>query len=395
MRLPRIGPGAMVATAFVGPSTVAMCVRAGVEFGYALLWALALSALGAIVIQEMAARLGLVADVSLGDAIRRRCERHPVLYWIAIVLIVGGVGVGTAARQTGYLLGAAGGLRVVGGGSAALWGIAIAAAASGLLWFGSYRVIERVFVAMLALMAALFLAVGAVAAHHPGALIGGLLLPHLPDRSGLAAFALVGAAVVPYNLFLHASTARERWRGPADLPEARADLTAAIALGGLVLVAIVVIGAAQPGFDTADAPEIAARLQPVLGRWASVCFGLGLFAAGLTSAIAAPLAAAYAVSGIFGWIDDLHSPLLRLVWTAVMTVGLGGTLAGTLPLPALLFAQAVNGLLLPVLAVFLLIVMNDQRLLKGAANGWLANVLGGAMVILTILLGVVAWWEVF
>ena len=396
MRLPRIGPGALVAAAFVGPSTVATCVRAGVEFGYALLWALILSALGAIVIQEMAARLGVIADVSLGDAIRRRFERQPPLYWTAIALIVGGVAVGTAARQTGYLLGAAGGLRVIGGGSVALWGLAITAAASGLLWFGSYRAIERVVVALLVLMAALFVAIGAAAAHDPAALIGGALVPHLPDRSALTALALVGAAILPYNLFLHTSSARERWRGPGDLPEARADLIAAIALGGLVLMSALLVGAVQPGLDAADgAPEIAAQLQPVLGRWAIVCFGIGLVAAGLTSAIVGPLAAAYAVSGIFGWFDELHSPLLRLVWTVVMAVGLAGTLAGVRPVPALRFAQAANGVLLPVLAVFLLTVMNDQRLLKGSANGWFANVFGGAVVILTMLLGVAAWREVF
>jgi manganese transport protein len=393
MRLPKIGPGAIVTAAFIGPGTVTTCVRAGVDFRYALLWALVFATIGTIVFQEMAARLGVVGEIGLGEAIRRRFDRQRALYWFAAALVVSAIGLGNAAYQTGNLLGAASGLQILGGGQVSSWGLAIALLASLILWRGSYRLVERVLVTMVIAMSIVFIATAVAVMREPGAILAGLFVPRLPAGSDMVALALIGTTIVPYNLFLHASSVQERWRGPEKLGEARTDLGVAIVLGGIVSMAVLITGAAQFGTAVDSPVQIAAMLEPVLGGWATAFFAVGFFAAGMTSAITAPMAAAYAVSGVLGWVQDLRSPLVRMIWITVMIVGVGFTFTGVRPVPAILFAQAANAILLPAIAIFLLIVMNDRRQLKGSTNGIFANLLGGAVVALTMVLSGVAIWR--
>jgi Mn2+/Fe2+ NRAMP family transporter len=393
MRIPKIGPGAIVTAAFIGPGTVTTCLRAGVEFRYALLWALAFATIGTIIFQEMAARLGVVGEIGLGEAIRRRFDRHRTGYWVAAVLVVSAIGIGNAAYQTGNLLGAASGLQTLAGGRVSTWGVVIALLASLFLWRGSYKLLERVLVTMVIAMSVVFLATAIAVVRDGGAVLAGMTVPRLPPGSDLVALGLIGTTMVPYNLFLHASSARERWRGADKLGEARADLGVAIVLGGVISMAILITGAAQFGAIIDSPARMAAMLEPVLGRWATTFFAIGFFAAGMTSAITAPLAAAYAVSGVLGWVQDLRSPLVRLIWMTVMAVGVGFTIANEQPFEAIVFAQAANAILLPAIALFLLLVMNDRRQLKGATNGIVANVLGGAVLALTLLLSGMAIWR--
>jgi manganese transport protein len=391
MRIPKIGPGAVVTAAFIGPGTVTTCLRAGVEFRYALLWALVFATIGTIIFQEMAARLGVAGEIGLGEAIRRRFDGAG--YWIAAALVVAAIGLGNAAYQTGNLLGAASGLQILGGGRVEGWGAVIALLASLFLWRGSYRLLERVLVAMVLAMSIVFVATAAAVVGAPGDLLAGMLVPTLPAGSDVVALGLIGTTIVPYNLFLHASSARERWRGPEKLGEARADLGVAIVLGGVISMSVLITGAAQFGGAIGSPAEMARLLEPTLGRWATTFFAIGFFAAGMTSAITAPMAAAYAVSGVLGWVQDLRSPLVRMIWMTVMLIGVGFTLAGVRPVPAIVFAQAANAILLPAIAIFLLLVMNDRRQLKGATNGIIANLLGGTVVVLTVILSGVAIWR--
>jgi Mn2+/Fe2+ NRAMP family transporter len=194
--------------------------------------------------------------------------------------------------------------------------------------------------------------------------------------------------VVPYNLFLHASAVRERWSGPEDLSVARLDLFIAIVLGGGVSMAIVVASAAVAGSDVRNAADMAVQLEPLLGRWAKAFFATGLLAAGLSSAVTAPLAAAYAASGALGWKGGLKSRRFRGVWLLVLVTGVGFGVLGIRPVPAILFAQVTNGLLLPAVAVFLLLAANDRRRMGRWKNGRTANLVAGAVVLVTVALGV-------
>jgi NRAMP (natural resistance-associated macrophage protein)-like metal ion transporter len=395
LRLREIGPGAVVAAAFIGPGTVTTATLAGARYGYALLWALAFSIVATLVLQEMAARLGLVTGSGLGEAMRARFTGGSRV--LAIGLVIGAVVIGNAAYETGNLLGAGLGMNGVLGGGTRAWALGFAAVASALLWTGRYRLIERLLVAMVVLMSVVFLATAIVLAPSLGGILRGFFVPSLPGGSAalFVAVGLIGTTVVPYNLFLHAVAVRERWSDPSDLPAVRADATIAIVLGGLVSASIVITSAAalQHGaVEVSSAGDMAAQLEPLLGGWARAFFALGLLAAGLTSAITAPLAAAYAAAGALGWARELRGRRMRLVWGLVLLSGAVFAATGVRPIPAILFAQVANGVLLPLVAVFLLVAANDARMGRWR-NGPLANVVGAVVVLTTLVLGVWAVWR--
>lgn len=393
-RRPRFGPGAVVAAAFIGPGTVTTATLAGAAYGFTLLWALTFSLLATLVLQEMAARLGLVTGTGLGEAVRRRFEaRAPRL--LAVALVVAAIGFGNAAYQTGNLLGAGLGAEAAWGGVAGAWALAAGVLAFLLLATGSYRLVERVLVGLVGLMSLAFLATAVLTRPPIGALLRGLVVPTVPDGAGVLYVAgLIGTTVVPYNLFLHAAAVRERWSGPEDLPAARLDLGISILVGGLVSMAIVATAAAalgggagrDPGISSAA--QMAVALEPLLGTWARAFFAAGLLAAGLTSAITAPLAAAYATAGALGWRRDLRDRRFRAVWMAVLAAGMLFAGLGASPVPAILFAQVANGLLLPAIAVFLLLAVNDRRWMADRVNGWAMNTAGAVVVLVTLTLGI-------
>lgn len=391
----RVGPGAIVAAAFIGPGTVTTATLAGASFGYALLWAVGFSIIATLVLQEMAARLGLVTGAGLGEALRTRFTG--IRRVVAVALVIGAIVVGNAAYETGNLLGAGLGVSAIAGGSTRIWALGFAVVAAALLWSGVYHTIERLMVAMVVLMSVVFLATAAVLAPSLPAILRGLFVPSLPGGSAslFVALGLIGTTVVPYNLFLHAAAVRERWSDADDLPAARADLSVAILLGGVVTAAIVVTSAAaltQGAGSITSATDMAGQLEPLLGRWARAFFALGLLAAGLTSAITAPLAAAYAAAGALGWPRDLRSSRMRAVWGIVILCGAGFAIAGVRPVPAILFAQIANGLLLPAVAAFLLIAANDARMGR-FRNGALANIVASIVVLTTLALGSWAVWR--
>lgn len=391
----RIGPGAVVAAAFIGPGTVTTATLAGAGYGYTLLWALTFSLLATLVLQEMAARLGLVTGAGLGEAVRRRFSR-PAARLLAVSLVIAAIGLGNAAYETGNLLGAALGAEAVWGGTTRLWALAAATVAGLLLWSGSYRVVERVLIVLVGLMSCAFLATAVLVRPPIEPLLRGLLVPTIPGGAGMLYIAgLVGTTVVPYNLFLHAAAVRERWDGPRDLPAARLDLGVSILVGALVSMAIVATSAAMAatgGTEIRNAAHMAVQLEPLLGPWARYFFAAGLLAAGLTSAITAPLAAAYATAGALGWDRNLRDRRLRSVWMLVLGAGVLFAGLGVQPVPAILFAQVANGILLPAIAVFLLLAVNDRRWMGDRVNSLPMNIAAGVVVLVALVLGLRALW---
>ncbi|MBW3535952.1 MAG: Nramp family divalent metal transporter [Gemmatimonadetes bacterium] len=386
------GPGWLVAAAFIGPGTVTTATLAGARFGTALLWALLFSMLATMALQEMAARLGLITGKGLGEAIRGQFQA-PLARAAAVGLVIAAIAVGNAAYETGNLLGGALGLQALAGWDVRGWSLVVAAVAFALLWSGSYRVVQRFMVVMVGLMSVTFLATAATVLPSLPELLSSLVLPSIPDGSILLAVGLVGTTVVPYNLFLHAAAVREVWSGEEDLPRARRDLVVSIGVGGAVSMAVLVtsagvlhpVGAAEAA--ALDAAGMARQLEPVLGQWARAFFAIGLCAAGATSTITAPLAAAWATAGALGWDQDLRSGRMRAVWGAVLGAGVVMALVGVRPVPAILFAQAANGILLPAVACFLLLAANDRRRMGRRANGWAANLVGVVVVGVALLLG--------
>ena len=252
---------------------------------------------------------------------------------------------------------------------------------------GIYKVIQNALVFLVGLMSVVFLLIAILTAPSLGEVLSGLFVPRIPPGALLTVMALIGTTVVSYNLFLHTSASLERWpdgeRNDENIRESRNDTLFSVALGGLITAAVVV--AASPllgqGADAADAATVAARLEPLLGRAAPVFFGIGLFAAGLTSAITAPLAAAYAAGGALGWGADLKSGRIRLLWGFVLLTGMFcGIFLGASPYQIILLAQAGNGVVLPLALILLLVVVNRTAIMGKYRNSRVANVLGTLVV---------------
>ena len=395
------GPGFLVAAAFIGPGTVTTASVAGAQFGFALVWAVGFSIFATLVLQEMAARLGVVARSGLGEALRTVIQT-PLLRIPLLTLVVIGIGCGNAAFEMGNILGAAVALADVSGLPASAWTLVIGGLAFGLLWSGTYAAIERVLVLLVVLMSGVFLLTALLVQPSLSDILSGFFSPTIPPGSFVTVMALIGTTVVPYNLFLHASTVQAKWpatmRAPQALREARADTLLSISLGGVLTLAMVATAASAffgQGMPLENAASIARQLEPLVGSHARLLFATGLFAAGLTSAVTAPLAAAYATAGVLGWAGDGHSGKVRLVWSAIVLIGTGLAFFGQHPLMAILLAQAVNACLLPLLAGCLLFVMNKENLLGAYTNGPLANMAGSAVVLIVTGLGVFQFLRVF
>ena len=122
-------------------------------------------------------------------------------------------------------------------------------------------------------------------------------------------------------MFLHASLVKEKWKNHDDLPKARKDTVVSIILGGIVSMAIIISATAIQSTEVTNAADLAKSLAPLFGNFSTYFIALGLFAAGITSAITAPLAAAYVAKGCLGWQGDLKSKKFRAVWTIILFSG--------------------------------------------------------------------------
>ena len=392
-RFPRPGPGALVTAAFIGPGTITTCSMAGARFGYALLWGLLFSVVATIVLQEMSARLGIITRQGLGEALRNHFTSGTARV-ITFILVISAIVIGNAAFQTGNILGASLGLESIAGTGRypfSIWVSANSLIAFILLFTGNYKLIEKTLVALVILMSLTFLATAVVIGPDLQQIIKGLFTPGIPKGSVLTLVGLIGTTVVPYNLFLYASAVQERWKGAGQLAEARADLSVSVILGGLISMAIVVTSAFAffgTGKAIGNVNDLGLQLEPLLGKWARYFIGMGLFAAGISSTMTAPLAAAYATQGTLGWKKDLRSWKFRMVWMSVMAIGILFSLLGLRPIEAILFAQAANGILLPVIAVYLLKVANSKKVMGTSVNGKISNIAGILVVIIAFGLGI-------
>ena len=179
----KIGPGVLVAAAFIGPGTVTACTLAGVEFGYALLWAMLLSVLATIILQEMSARLGIITQKGLADVIKQELST-PWIRNTVVAIILGAIVVGNAAYEAGNIGGATLGLEAIFGTayiSFYPWVIGICAFV--LLYIGNYKVLEKVLVSLVIIMSLSFLVTALITKPDVLAILKGMFVPSVPSGS--------------------------------------------------------------------------------------------------------------------------------------------------------------------------------------------------------------------
>ncbi len=397
-----LGPGVLIAAAFIGPGTVTVCTIAGVKYQFALLWAMVFSIFATLVLQEMSARLGLVSKKGLAQVVRNEIS-NPVLKWLAIILIMSAILVGNAAYEAGNISGGVLGLETliqqasfgIGNWQVNVFSLLIGFIAFVVLYIGNYKFIEKSLVTLVVLMSLAFVITAIITSPNLWAVFKGVFIPSFPPGSLLIIVALIGTTVVPYNLFLHASLVQEKWQGVDDLPKARKDTKTAIIGGGIVSMAIIISAAAIQENQVSNAVDLAKGLEPLFGSYAKYLLAIGLFAAGITSAITAPIAAAYVAAGCFNWEANLKSNRFRLIWMIVLLLGIVFSSIGFKSIEVIKFAQIANGLLLPLIAVFLLWVMNRKQVLGDYVNSKKQNFLGWIIVLITFVLGIKSLSQVF
>ena len=389
-----IGPGTLVAAAFIGPGTLTLCTLAGVNFGFNLLWAMLLSIIATIILQEMAARLGIISQKGLSEVIREELK-NPILNQFITILILSAIVVGNASYEAGNISGGILGLETIFGEfkynfgdlSINFMSIIIGVIAFVLLYIGNYKFLEKALVTLVLLMSFSFVITAVVTSPNILQILKGMFVPRFPDKSLLTIIGLIGTTVVPYNLFLHASLVKERWHKKEDLIFAKKDTFISILLGGLVSMSIIVSAASISSTNILNAADLAKGLAPLYGDFAKYFLALGLFAAGITSAITAPLAAAYVAKGCLGFKGGLQSKSFRLVWIIILFLGVLFSSIGIKPIEIIKFAQVANGILLPVIAGILLWIMNKKNILENYVNSKFQNILGFIILAITIFLG--------
>jgi len=382
------GPGFLVTAAFIGPGTVTTCSLAGAQFGYALIYALVFATVTTIILQGMTGRLSLGSNHDLAQSLREfpqsRMTRN-----IFIVLTLSSITFGCAAYEAGNIIGGTLGLETITSIPHKYWVALISLLAVLILGLGKFKLVEKLLIFLVFLMSVSFLTTLIIIKPNLLSLLKGMV-PSFPNNSLYLILALVGTTVVPYNLFLHSAAVKEKWHKAVDLKKVKKDLLLSITLGGIISISIVMTSAVafyEKGLTPEDGIQLAQQLKPLFGTFTNFLFGLGFFAAGMSSALTAPYAAAFASSGVLGWKGGPDSKKFKGVWLGVIVVGFLVSGLNLKPLAVIVFAQAANGIVLPVASIFLLIVLNNRQRMRQLANNIRQNILGTLIVLIVTCLG--------
>ncbi|MCO6476326.1 MAG: divalent metal cation transporter [Phaeodactylibacter sp.] len=379
----------IISAAFIGPGTVTTAAKAGASFQLQLIWALAFSILATIVLQEAAARITLASGKAMGAIV---ATQYPGklgrrIRWGLFLAVA----FGCAAYQAGNLLGAVSGLVLISTASRQLMLLGIGIIAVLILWQGNTQHITRLLALVVAVMGIAFLGTAFLQQSHSlGQVALSSFQVSIPEGGALLAIGLVGTTIVPYNLFLASGISQGQ-----SLAEMRWGISLAILIGGIISIAILITGTQVEGPFTFDA--LAEAVERKLGAHSGLLVAFGLFAAGLSSAVTAPFAAAITGKSLLetdGSTWKQRSLNFRIVWITIMGTGLFFGLLDVKPIPAIILAQAINGVLLPLVVAFLILAINDQRLLPAPFlnAGW-QNLLALLIFAITSFLGVNNLWK--
>jgi len=369
----KFGPGFLVAAAFIGPGTVTSATLAGSRYGFSLIWVVVVATFAAIVLQEMVGRFSLSTKIDVATALvkfTRRKSLKVIFQVLAFLAIV----IGCAAYEAGNIVGGSLGLNILTGIEVYVWVLMISVIAFCLLLWRNYKLIEKLLISLVVIMGLSFFISGIIVKPDLGEIIQGFV-PQIPKNSLLLILALLGTTVVPYNIFLHSATILKKWKKTADIPVMRKDAFLSIGLGGLITISIVVTASAAyflKGLAITNPVDLTVQLTPLYGNLAKFFFGVGFFAAGLSSAITAPYAAAWTAAGLFGWKEKDWK--FSLIFMLVIIFGAFVGITSIKPLQLIILAQVTNALLLPVVSIFIFYLLNKSEVGK-YRNTLLQNVI--------------------
>jgi len=427
----------IISAAFIGPGTVTTCTQAGAYYHYDLMWAMLFSTIGCIFLQEATARITILSGKNLGEALTvffASRGKKTMLF----ILIVGAIIVGCAAYETGNILGAVEGLLLIFPKleskisnlipefytnlehfketnpffselkiSKIIFVFIIGILVFLAFKFKSMKTIANAMGVLVFLMGIAFISTFVAMGPSVKEFFHGSLIPRIPEgfdvlgipSPGILILAIIGTTIVPYDLFLGSSLADKK----QSLFDMRFGITISIALGGFVSMAIIAVGSEiTAGWDKEaitgmvfNFKLVSNILELTIGDWAVYIFGFGLFAAGFTSAITSPLASALTASSIFKQkkpeLWSLQSKNFKRIIYFVLSVGLTFGFLNIKPIPVIITAQALNGLILPFISIFLLFVINERKIMgKIGVNGIISNLFMTFTVWITLVIGIIS-----
>lgn len=387
-----IGPGIIAASAGNDSGGISTYSVAGARYGYTMLWMMLAMTPSFIIVQEMAGRMGAATGKGFSALIRERFGVRPT--FIAMLMLLGS----NAATTVAEFAGIAAAMELF--GVSRFISVPVAALVVWLLVVrGSYRNVEKVFLALssvfIAYVVAAFLA-------GPDWLEVGrsLVTPRvIPDRAFIAlAIGLTGTTIAPWMQFLLQSNIVDKGTSIKEWALAKWDVMIGAAAANVIACFIIITTATvlhPAGIAIESAEDAAQALAPLAGPYAELLFSIGLLSASLLAAAVLPLTAAYAVTEAFGFESGIdrswsEAPIFNGLYTFVIAAGAGVILIPDLNLiTIMLVSQVVNGMLLPFLLIFMMVIVNDRRIMGRHVNNRFNNVLAWTTIVVVISLTVV------
>ena len=388
-----LGPGLIAALAGNDAGGTATYSIVGAHFGYNMLWLLLLVGISLVVIQEMCARMGVVTGKGLSDLIREEFGVRWTFFAMLILLVA------NVAVTISEFAGIAASLEIF--GIARFISIPIVMI---FIWLfmtrGSYRGVERVFIAMCFIYVA-YIFSGIMAKPDWNLVLQGTFVPHLEFNLSfvMVAIAMVGTTVTPWMQFYLQSSIVEKGIKLRHYKFHKWDVILGSIIAVIIAFFIVIACAAvlyPQGIAITEAKQAALALGPAVGSFAATLFAIGLFASSTLGASILPLSSSYAICEAFGWENGIskkfnEAPIFYVIFTVLILVGGGVVLIPNLNLiNIMLFSQTTNGILFPAILIFMLILVNDKRLMgeyvNSKLNNFVALAIAGLLIGLTVLM---------
>ena len=390
-----IGPGIIVTSAFIGPGTVTLCILSGIEFGYSLIWCIVFSIIATCYLQEISSRLGIISRKGLSEIITdidNNFIRKTAVSFIFLSLFIG-----NTAYESGNISGTSMGLETFIGSSSLnifnheinLNPIFIGFILILIVGNGSYKVFEKFLLILVSIMSLTFIFLAIISKPKINDLLNGLV-PSVDDNNFIYVIGLIGTTVVPYNLFLHSYVSKNKWKNRDDYKNSIFDTIISIVFGGIISLSIIITSASAHNLfnptEIKNAVDLGSQISPILGNSSKYFISIGLFCAGITSSITAPIATSYALSGIFKYKPKWEDPSFKKISYTVIIIGVLFSSLSYQPIVIIKFAQFINGLFLPLIAGFLLWSINKKKIMGDFTNSDRYNLLGIIIIIISLLI---------
>ena len=391
----KLGPGFIITSAFIGPGTITLCTLSGIEFGYSLIWCIIFSIAATSYLQELSARLGIISRLGLGDIFKS--YTHNTINKVFFIFVFLSLFIGNSAYESGNISGTVMGLETFTGSISInllkfninLLPVFISIFLVSIIAYGSYKVFERMLVSLVFVMSLTFMVTAILSKPDLNLILGGLV-PKINDNNFIYVIGLIGTTVVPYNLFLHSYISKRKWKSKIDYKSSIYDTLLSIFIGGLISISIIITSAGAGGLidgnEVKNAIDLGKQLSPYLGDFSKYFISIGLFSAGITSSITAPIATSYALSSIFNYKPEWKEKKFKIVSIIIILIGCFFSSTSYNPIYIIKLAQFVNGLFLPIIGISLLWAVNQTHYLGNYINTKYYNVIGLLIIILSILI---------